>query len=48
VIANRLKVYADQTAPIIAFYRAKGLLLTTPATGSVEEITMQAIALLSK
>ena len=48
VIANRLKVYADQTAPIIAFYRAKGLLLTTPATGSVEEITMQAIALRCK
>ena len=48
VIANRLKVYADQTAPIIAFYRDKGLLLTTPATGSVEDITAQAIALLSK
>jgi adenylate kinase len=48
VIANRLKVYADQTAPIIAFYRDKGLLLTTPATGSVEDITAQSIALLSK
>ena len=48
VIANRLKVYADQTAPIIAFYRDKGLLLTTPATGSVEDITAQALALLSK
>ena len=48
VIANRLKVYADQTAPIIAFYRDKGLLLTTPATGSVADITAQAIALLSK
>ena len=48
VIANRLKVYADQTAPIIAFYRHKGLLLTTPATGSVADITAQAIALLSK
>lgn len=48
VIANRLKVYADQTAPIIAFFRDKGLLLTTPATGSVADITAQAIALLSK
>ena len=48
VIANRLKVYADQTAPIITFYRDKGLLLTTPATGSVADITAQAIALLSK
>ena len=48
VIANRLKVYTDQTAPIIAFYRDKGLLLTTPATGSVADITAQAIALLSK
>ncbi len=48
VIANRLKVYAEQTAPIITFYRYKGLLLTTPATGSVADITAQAIALLSK
>jgi len=48
VIAKRLKVYADQTAPIIAFYRDKGLLLTTAATGSVADITAQAIALLSK
>ena len=48
VIANRLKVYAEQTAPILAFYRDPGLLLTTPATGSVEDITAQAIALLSK
>ena len=48
VIAKRLKVYADQTAPIISFYGQKGLLLTTPAVGSVAEITAQAIALLSK
>ena len=48
VIANRLKVYAEQTAPIISFYAQKGLLLTTPAVGSVAEITAQAIALLSK
>ena len=48
VIANRLKVYSDQTAPIIAFYRDKGLLLTIPATGSVADITAQAIAILSK
>ncbi|NCV66257.1 MAG: adenylate kinase, partial [Burkholderiaceae bacterium] len=35
VIARRLEVYAEQTAPIIAFYRHEGLLITIPAVGDV-------------
>ena len=46
VVARRLQVYEDQTAPIIAFYRGEGLLRTIPAVGSVAEITEQAIAAL--
>ena len=46
VVARRLQVYEDQTAPIIAFYRGQGLLRTIPAVGSVAEITEQAIAAL--
>ena len=47
VIQSRLTVYADQTKPIIAFYRAEGLLITTPAEGDVSEITERAISALN-
>lgn len=48
VIARRLEVYAEQTAPIIAFYRTEGLLITIPAVGEVSEITASAIRALSQ
>jgi adenylate kinase len=48
VIARRLEVYTEQTAPIIAFYRAAGLLITIPAVGDVAEITAGAIKALSQ
>jgi adenylate kinase len=47
VITRRLEVYAEQTKPIIAFYRTEGLLITIPAVGEVSEITDRAIAALS-
>lgn len=47
VIARRLEVYEEQTAPIIAFYRNEGLLITVPASGPVVEITERAISSLS-
>ena len=42
VIKRRLEVYTEQTAPIIAFYRNEGLLISISAVGSVEAITDQA------
>ena len=48
VIARRLEVYAEQTAPIIAFYRHEGLLITIPAVGEVGDITAGAIRALSQ
>jgi adenylate kinase len=48
VISRRLEVYAEQTAPIIAFYRQEGLLITIPAVGDVAEITASAIRALSQ
>jgi adenylate kinase len=42
VIARRLEVYNEQTAPIISFYRSEGLLITISATGAVAEITERA------
>lgn len=47
VIQNRLSVYAEQTKPIIAFYRGEGLLISIPAEGDVSEITDRAIGALS-
>ena len=46
VIVHRLKVYHDQTAPIIDYYRTAGSLITISATGAVDEITKRAIAAL--
>jgi adenylate kinase len=48
VIAKRLSVYEEQTAPIVDFYRAEGLLITISADGDVAEITKRAIAALSR
>jgi adenylate kinase len=48
VIARRLEVYAEQTAPIISFYRNEGLLISVSAIGNVEDITASAISALSR
>jgi adenylate kinase len=48
VISRRLEVYAEQTAPIISFYRNEGLLISVSASGSVEDITASAISALSR
>jgi len=48
VIKHRLNVYAEQTAPIINFYRNEGLLITINASGPVNEITASAISALSR
>jgi adenylate kinase len=47
VIRHRLKVYADQTAPIISYYKNAGILRTINGLGSVAEVTHRAIAALS-
>jgi adenylate kinase len=48
VIAKRLAVYEEQTAPIVHFYRTEGLLITISADGEVAEITDRAITALSR
>ena len=46
VVAHRLSIYAEQTAPIIDFYRDLGLLKIISAVGEVSEISTRAIAAL--
>lgn len=45
-VRHRLEVYAEQTAPLIAFYAEKGILVGIDATGPVDDVTERAIAAL--
>jgi adenylate kinase len=38
VIRNRMRVYREQTAPLIAYYRKRGLLRDVDALGSLDEV----------
>jgi adenylate kinase len=38
-VAERLKVYQSQTAPLVNYYRAKELLVSVDAAGSIEGVT---------
>jgi len=38
VVRNRMKVYAEQTAPVITFYARKGILTRILGEGSIEEV----------
>lgn len=46
VIAQRLEIYRNQTAPLVGFYRDKGLLREVDADGSVEEVGARIVAAL--
>ncbi|MGI9246065.1 MAG: adenylate kinase [Steroidobacteraceae bacterium] len=45
VIANRLKVYAEQTAPLIEHYRARGLLKVVNADQPVDRVYQEFLKL---
>ena len=42
-IANRLHVYADQTAPLVNYYASRGVLIGIDATGPVDDVTQRAV-----
>ena len=48
VVARRLQVYTEQTAPIIDYYSKAGLLNSISALGDVSQITQLAIKSLTK
>jgi adenylate kinase len=45
-LEKRLKVYHDQTAPILPYYRDKGILKTVDGMRSIDEVTDQIEAIL--
>lgn len=42
-ILRRLEVYAEQTEPLVGFYRNAGLLRSVSATGAIDEVTKRSI-----
>ena len=45
-VRNRLKVYRDQTAPILPYYRQKGILKTVDGMAPIDRVTEEIEALL--
>uniref|UniRef100_A0A832GMX5 Adenylate kinase n=1 Tax=Caldimicrobium thiodismutans TaxID=1653476 RepID=A0A832GMX5_9BACT len=45
-VRNRLKVYHESTAPLIDYYKKKGILKEIDGSKSIEEITAQLISIL--
>lgn len=48
VIKNRLKTYNDQTAPLIEYYKKKGILASIDGLGSMDAITERIQQVLQK
>lgn len=48
VIAPRLETYQKQTAPLVAYYRAQGVLEEVDGSASVEEVTRQVLEILRR
>ena len=42
-VANRLEVYAESTAPLVAYYASRGVLVGIDATGPVDDVTERAL-----
>jgi adenylate kinase len=47
-VANRLKVYREQTEPLVEFYRVAGLLIEVDAMGAAEQVTARIEAALRR
>jgi adenylate kinase len=47
-VRNRLKVFRDQTAPILPYYQAKGMLQTIDGMAPIDEVYRKITALLGK
>jgi adenylate kinase len=47
VIRRRMQVYAEQTEPLVAVYRDRGLLVQVDGMGTIDEVSARVIAALS-
>ena len=46
-VANRIKVYQTQTAPLIEYYRQRGLLAEIDGTAPIEQVSSRVISALA-
>ncbi len=46
VVRKRLRIYAEQTAPVVEYYTAKGVLSRVLGEGSVEEVVQRIMSVL--
>ena len=46
-VANRIAVYNEQTAPLIAFYRQRGVLTRVDGVGAIDEVLARIVAVLA-
>jgi adenylate kinase len=46
-VRNRLKTYNDATAPLIGYYSAKGLVRPIKGVGSIDDIFMKIVGIVS-
>ncbi len=44
-VKNRLRVYEEQTAPLVSFYRQRGVLREVDGEGTVEEVRARVLAI---
>lgn len=47
-VENRIRVYVEQTAPLIAYYRSQGVLLEVDGTQPIETVTEKLLAAIKK
>jgi adenylate kinase len=47
-VVNRIKVYSEQTAPLIEYYSGKGLLVTVDGTKPIDQVTEDLLAAIEK
>ena len=47
-VSRRIKVYFEQTAPLIAFYRKRGLISEVDGARPIEQVTADLLAVLGK
>ncbi len=47
-VKNRIKVYQEQTAPLIAYYQEKGLLVNIDGTQPIETVTSDLLHAIDK
>jgi adenylate kinase len=47
-VTNRIRVYQEQTQPLIDYYQERGLLMEIDGTRSIDDVTAELLAALSK